>query len=153
MNLNQALTKLVKPQLKLMQIWSRNVTSLLFISKYRNKLNGNLKTNSLNTQMSISSSAMIRQKHTLKLPMPMPMTSPIMLCFQDIYHCYQKYKIRKGMLRLDKSFILENFLMGALQVMSYFILEKYKEFILLKISFTFRSSETHLRIIHCYVQN
>ncbi len=131
MNLNQALTKLIKPQLKLMQISSRNVTSLLFTRKYRNKLNENLKTNSLNTQMSISSSAITRQnddsktsngnQHRLML-MDIPRTkfpSPLKLIIP--YYPFQFVR----MILLDKSFNFPNFMQGAEQVMSIFLMENF----------------------------
>ena len=131
MNLNQALTKLVKPQLKLMQISSRNVTSLLFINKHRNKLNENLKTNSLNTQKSISSSAITRQnddsktssgnQHRLML-MDIPRNkfpSPLKLIIP--YYPFQFVR----MILLDKSFNFPNFMQGAEQVMSIFLMENF----------------------------
>jgi hypothetical protein len=133
MNLNQALTKLVKPQLKLMQISSRNVTSLLFINKHRNKLNENLKTNSLNTQMSISSSAITRQNDDSKtssgnqnrlMLMDIPRNkfpSPLKLIIP--YYPFQFVR----MILLDKSFNFPNFMQGAEQVMSIFLMENFVE--------------------------
>jgi hypothetical protein len=129
MNLNQALTKLVKPQLKLMQISSRNVTSLVFNNKYRNKLNGNLKTNSLNSKMSISSSAIARQNDDSKtssgnqnrlMLMDMPRTK-----FPNIFSLIGlRFRIGLQMLQLDKSFSFDNFMIGAEQVMSQFFFKE-----------------------------
>ena len=140
MNLNQALTKLVKPRLKLMQISSRNVSSLLFVNKCRNKLNENLKTNSLNTQMSISSSTITRQNDDSKtssgnqnrlMLMDIPRTK-----FPNIFSLIGlRFRIGLQMLQLDKSFSFDNFMIGAEQVMiRLFFKENYNECTLLKSS-------------------
>jgi hypothetical protein len=125
MNLNQALIKFVRPQLKLLRISSRNVTSFLFNNKYRNKLNENLKPNSLISKMSISSSAMIRQNEESRtasgnqnrlMLMDIPHTkfpSPFYLIIP--YFPFQFLR----MLLLDKSFNFLNFMKGAEQVMRF----------------------------------
>jgi hypothetical protein len=125
MNLYQALVKLVKPQLKFMQISSRNINSLLFINKYRNKLNENLKTNSLNSKMSISSTTINRKRHDLKIfcgNQTLIMSKPSLL--YEIYYLIERrilrFRIDRQMSQLDKSFCFDSFMIGAQQVMSKF---------------------------------
>ena len=129
MNLNQAFTKLIKPQLKLMQISSRNVTCLLFINKHRNKLNENLKTNSLNTQMSISSSTITRQNDGSKTTnsnqnrlMLMDIPRNIFPSLLKLILPYYPFQIVR-MILLDKFFFF-NFRIVADQVMSIFFYGK-----------------------------